>query len=175
MPRLDKTTRVAVAALEDVKGRDITVFDVKKITSMFDTVVVATGDSNRQCRALASRVRDEVKAAGGHVYGMEGEDTGEWVLVDLGDTIVHVMQPAIRQHYNLEELWTPPAAPKPPKTPKPAKTRNTGKPGKAVKPKASAGGKARKTARSATPAAPRARAGTAKKAATRKRRTATAG
>jgi ribosome-associated protein len=112
MPRLDKLTRVAVAALEDVKARDIVVFDVKKTTAMFDRVVVATGDSNRQCRALAARVQEEVKVAGGRVYGVEGEATGEWLLVDLGDTVVHIMQPAIRQYYNLEELWAPPAKPK---------------------------------------------------------------
>lgn len=113
MPRLDKLTRVAIAALEDVKARDVVVFDVKKATAMFDRVVVATGDSNRQCRALAQRVQEEVKASGGKVYGVEGEATGEWLLVDLGDTVVHIMQPAIRQYYNLEELWAP--APKPAK------------------------------------------------------------
>lgn len=106
--RLDKITRVAVDALEDVKARDITVFDVKKMTAMFDKVVVATGDSNRQCRALANRVQEKVKEAGGKVYGVEGEGTGEWVLVDIGGTVVHIMQPAIRQYYNLEELWAPP-------------------------------------------------------------------
>lgn len=112
MPRLDKLTRVAVAALEDVKARDIVVFEVKKMTAMFDRVVVATGDSNRQCRALAQRVQESVKAEGGKVYGVEGEGTGEWLLVDLGDTVVHIMQPAIRQYYNLEELWAPPAKPR---------------------------------------------------------------
>jgi ribosome-associated protein len=106
--RLDKLTRKAVDALEDVKARDIVVFDVKKMTAMFDKVVVATGDSNRQCRALADRVQEFVKAAGGKIYGVEGEQTGEWVLVDIGPTVVHIMQPAIRQYYNLEELWAPP-------------------------------------------------------------------
>lgn len=106
--RLDKLTRKVVDALEDVKARDIKVFDVKNMTAMFDKVVVATGDSNRQCRALADRVQEFVKAAGGKVYGVEGEQTGEWVLVDIGATVVHIMQPAIRQYYNLEELWAPP-------------------------------------------------------------------
>lgn len=106
--RLDKLTRKVVDALEDVKARDIKVFDVKKMTAIFDKVVVATGDSNRQCRALAERVQEFVKAAGGKVYGVEGEQTGEWVLVDIGATVVHIMQPAIRQYYNLEELWAPP-------------------------------------------------------------------
>ena len=131
MPRLSKYTRIAVAALEEVKGRDIVVFDVKKATAEFDSVVVVTGDSNRQCRALANRVCEEVKAAGGRVYSTEGEGTGEWVLVDLGDTVVHVMQPAIRQHYNLEELWAP--APKPPKPPKPSKVTKVAKASKTVK------------------------------------------
>lgn len=107
--RLDKITRAAVDALEDVKARDIVVFDVKKMTAIFDKVIVATGDSNRQCRALADRVQEAVKAAGGKVYGVEGEQTGEWVLVDIGSAVVHIMQPAIRQYYNLEELWAPPA------------------------------------------------------------------
>ena len=108
MMRLDKVTRAAVDALEDVKARDISVFDVKKMTAFFDTVIVATGESNRQCRALASRVQEGVKAAGGKIYGVEGEKTGEWLLVDMGSTVVHIMQPAIRQYYNLEELWATP-------------------------------------------------------------------
>jgi ribosome-associated protein len=118
-----------VDALEDVKAHDIVVFDVKKMTAFFDKVIVATGDSNRQCRALASRVQEEVKAAGGKVYGIEGEKTGEWVLVDIGATVIHIMQPAIRQYYNLEELWAPqpksaraPASPKPRKPSKPSKS-----------------------------------------------------
>ncbi len=117
--RLDKITRAAVDALEDVKARDIVVFDVKKMTAIFDKVIVATGESNRQCRALASRVQEMVKAAGGKVYGVEGEATGEWLLVDIGDTVIHIMQPAIRAYYNLEELWAP--APKVAKAPKAAK------------------------------------------------------
>ncbi|MFP5406075.1 MAG: ribosome silencing factor, partial [Gammaproteobacteria bacterium] len=81
------------------------VFNTTEQTGMFDRVIVATGTSNRQTRALASHVRDKAKAAGGHVISTEGEDTGEWVLVDLGDAVVHIMQPAIRVYYNLEELW----------------------------------------------------------------------
>lgn len=137
MMRLDKITRAAVDALEDVKARDIVVFDVKKITAIFDKVIVATGDSNRQCRALANRVQEMVKAAGGHIYGTEGEETGEWVLVDIGGSVVHIMQPAIRQYYNLEELWAPP----PPKVKKAAKPAPAPK---AAAPKAAA---PRKTAR----------------------------
>jgi len=107
MTRLDKLSRTAVDALEDVKARDIVVFDVKKMTAYFDKVIVATGDSNRHCRALANNVQVQVKAVGGKIHGIEGEKTGEWLLVDLGSTVVHIMLPAIRQYYNLEELWTP--------------------------------------------------------------------
>lgn len=126
--RLDKLSRAALDALEDVKARDIVVFDVKKMTAMFDKVIVATGDSNRQCRALASRVQEKVKQAGGKIYGVEGENAGEWVLVDLGATLVHIMQPAIRQYYNLEELWAPPTKAARAATAKSAKTPDAAKP-----------------------------------------------
>jgi ribosome-associated protein len=107
---LTKLAKTTVAALEDIKGRDIVVLDVRKMTSLFDKVVIATADSNRQASALARNVQEKAKAAGAKVYGIEGERTGEWILVDLGAVIVHIMQPAIREHYNLEELWTPPRA-----------------------------------------------------------------
>ncbi len=100
-----KLQRVVVDALDDVKAQDIRVFDTTAQTELFDRVIIATGTSNRQTRALASHVRDKVKETGAPVVSMEGADTGEWVLVDLGDIVVHVMQPAIRQYYNLEELW----------------------------------------------------------------------
>lgn len=116
MARLDKVSQAAVNALEDVKARDIVVFDVKKMTAYFDKVIIATGDSNRHCRALANRVQEMVKAAGGHISGVEGEAAGEWLLVDIGSALVHIMQPAIRRYYNIEELWAP--APKPAKKPK---------------------------------------------------------
>ena len=101
----EKLTKIAVAALEDIKGRDIVVFNVKKMTALFDKVIIVSGDSNRQLRALANNVCEEVKKAGGSVLSTEGEQAGEWVLVDLGDIVVHVMQPAVRIYYNLEELW----------------------------------------------------------------------
>jgi ribosome-associated protein len=101
----EKLAKTAVAALEDIKGRDIVVFNVAKKTALFDKVIVASGDSNRQVRALANNVCEEVKKGGGRVFSIEGAQTGEWVLVDLGAVIVHVMQPAIRQYYNLEEIW----------------------------------------------------------------------
>ncbi len=102
---LRKLQRVVIDALEDVKGQDIRVFNTTELTDLFDRVVLVTGSSNRQTRALAANVREKVKESGGHVISVEGEETGEWVLVDLGDIVVHVMQPAIRSYYNLEELW----------------------------------------------------------------------
>jgi ribosome-associated protein len=102
---IKKLQTLVVDALEDVKGQEITVFDTVHLTSLFDRIAVVSGTSNRQTKALAASVRDKVKEAGGDVIGIEGEDTGEWVLVDLGDMIVHIMQPAIRQYYRLEEIW----------------------------------------------------------------------
>jgi ribosome-associated protein len=100
-----KLQRVIVDALEDVKGQDIRVFNTTALSDMFDRVVVASGTSNRQTRALASSVAEKVKAAGGQVVSVEGLDTGDWVLVDCGDAVVHILQPAVRDYYNLEEIW----------------------------------------------------------------------
>ena len=97
--------RVVVDALEDIKGRDIVVFNTARLPSMFERVVIASGDSNRQVRALADRVQERIKELGSRVYGVEGEKSGEWVLVDLGDVVVHIMHPAVREFYNLEEVW----------------------------------------------------------------------
>jgi len=97
---------LVVEALEDVKARDIEVIDTTLLSSQFERIVVASGDSGRQTRALARNVLDRVHAAGGKVLGIEGEENGEWVLVDLGEIVVHVMQPAIRAYYRLEELWS---------------------------------------------------------------------
>jgi len=102
---IKKLQRVIIDALEDIKAQDIRVFNTTGQTDLFDRVIIATGTSNRQTRALASHVRDKAKQAGGHVISVEGEETGEWVLVDLGDAVVHVMQPSIRAYYNLEEIW----------------------------------------------------------------------
>jgi ribosome-associated protein len=107
--RLDQLQEVAVAALEDIKARDIEVIDVRPQTSLYDTMVIASADSNRQVKALASHVRDKLKEAGAPILGVEGENVGEWILVDAGDIVVHVMQPAVRAYYNLEELGAPPA------------------------------------------------------------------
>jgi ribosome-associated protein len=102
---LRKLQRVVVDALEDVKAQDIKVFNTTELTGLFDRVVIASATSNRQSRALAASVRDKVKERGGVVISVEGEDAGEWVLVDLGDVVVHIMQPSIRSYYNLEEIW----------------------------------------------------------------------
>lgn len=102
---LKKLQTLVIDSLEDVKAQDINVFDTVHLTSLFDRIVIASGTSNRQTKALAASVRDKVKASGGEVLSMEGEDTGEWVLVDLGDIIVHIMQPTIRAYYRLEEIW----------------------------------------------------------------------
>ena len=106
--RPDTLARAAVAALEDIKGRDIVVLDVRKMTSMFDKVVLASADSTRQGRALSNHLQQKLKALGARIHGVEGERAAEWILVDLGPVIVHIMLPAMRKHYNLEELWAPP-------------------------------------------------------------------
>jgi ribosome-associated protein len=106
--RLNKLQKTAVTALEDIKARDITLLDVRKLTSLYDTLIVASAESNRQVKALARHVRDRLKEAGATIIGVEGEAAGEWVLVDAGNIVVHVMQPTIRAYYNLEELWSPP-------------------------------------------------------------------
>ncbi len=108
--RLNKLARTAVSALEDIKAHDIKVLDVRKLTSLYDTLVIASAQSNRQVRALANHVREKLKEAGGTIVGVEGEATGEWVLVDASEVVVHIMQPAVRAYYNLEELWSPPAS-----------------------------------------------------------------
>lgn len=100
-----KKQRVVVEALEDVKGRDIVVFNTARMPSMFERVVIASGESNRQVKALADRVQDRIRDNGARVYGVEGEAAGEWVLVDLGDVVVHIMHPAVRGFFNLEEVW----------------------------------------------------------------------
>ena len=97
--------RVVIEALEDVKGRDIQVFNTARLPSMFERVVIASGESNRQVKALAERVQERIREQGGRVYGVEGEKVGEWVLVDLGDVVVHLMHPTVREFYNLEEIW----------------------------------------------------------------------
>lgn len=97
--------QTVIDALEDIKAKDIVVIDVSRMGTLFDTLIIASGDSNRQTRALANSVREKVKEAGHDILGTEGEQEGEWVVVDLGETVVHIMVPAVRQYYNLEQLW----------------------------------------------------------------------
>jgi len=103
--KLPALQRLVIDALEDVKAQDIQVFNTTHLTGLFDRVVIASGASNRQTRALAKSVADQARAHGVAVVAYEGEDTGEWVLVDLGDVVVHCMQPAARAYYQLEDLW----------------------------------------------------------------------
>ena len=102
---LRKLQRVIVDALEDVKAKDIRVFDTSGLSDLFDRVVIATGSSNRQTRSLALSVQEDVEANGGEVISIEGLETGEWVLVDCGDVIVHILQPMLRAYYQLEGMW----------------------------------------------------------------------
>jgi ribosome-associated protein len=100
-----KLQRAIVDGLEDVKGQHIVVFNTEHLSPLFERVIIASGTSNRQTKALASSVRDAVKAKGFPVMRTEGEDNGEWIIVDCGAAVVHVMQPAIRTYYHLEEIW----------------------------------------------------------------------
>lgn len=96
---------VVVDALENIKAQDLAILPVRHLTSLTDYMIIATGTSNRQVRALANEVQEKVKEAGGEVIGVEGEQAGEWVLIDLGDVVVHVMQGPAREYYNIDELW----------------------------------------------------------------------
>jgi ribosome-associated protein len=100
-----KLQRAIVDGLEDVKAVNIAVFNTEHLSSMFERVIIASGSSNRQTKALASSVRESVKARGMQVMSTEGEDNGEWIIVDCGAAVAHIMQPAIREYYHLEEIW----------------------------------------------------------------------
>jgi ribosome-associated protein len=102
---VQKLQRTVVDSLEDVKAQQLVVFDTEHISSLFERVVIASGTSNRQTKALAASVRDKVREAGFPKPRIEGEDNGEWIIVDCGAVVVHIMQPTIRQYYNLEEIW----------------------------------------------------------------------
>ncbi len=121
---VQKLQRTIVDALEDVKAQDLVVFDTEHLSSLFERVIIASGSSNRQTKALAASVRDKVRNAGFGKPRFEGEDNGEWIIVDCGSVVAHIMQPNIRQYYHLEEIWgekpvrlkfgaPKPAAPKP--------------------------------------------------------------
>jgi ribosome-associated protein len=102
---IQKLQRAIVDGLEDVKGQDIVVFNTEQLSPLFERVIIASGTSNRQTKALAASVRDAVKDAGFDKPRIEGEDNGEWIIVDCGQAVAHVMQPVIRQYYRLEEIW----------------------------------------------------------------------
>ncbi len=105
--------KAVVAALEDIKARDIAVFKVAHLSPLFERMVIASADSARQVKALANNVQEKLKALGAQPLSVEGEQSGEWILVDLGAIVVHIMQPAVRQYYNLEELWGQPEPKRP--------------------------------------------------------------
>lgn len=100
-----KLQRAIVDALEDVKAQEIVVFDTEAMSPLFERVIIASGTSNRQTKALAASVRDKVREAGYPKPRIEGEDNGEWIIVDCGSAVAHIMQPTIRSYYNLEEIW----------------------------------------------------------------------
>ena len=102
---IQKLQRAIIDGLEDVKAQDIQVFDTEHLSPLFERVIVASGTSNRQTKALAASVRDAVREAGFAKPRVEGEDNGEWIIVDCGSAVAHIMQPAIRQYYHLEEIW----------------------------------------------------------------------
>ena len=105
MMDLRKKQRAVVDALEDIKGYDIVVYNTAALPSMFERVVIASGDSTRQVKALADNVQEKLEELGERVYGIEGAASSEWILVDLGDLVVHIMHPTVRSFYNLEEIW----------------------------------------------------------------------
>jgi ribosome-associated protein len=103
---LETMKQAVIDAIEDIKGFDITVMDVRKLTSLTNYMIVASATSSRQAKAIADNVREKIKEKGYDIRGTEGEKDGEWVLVDLDDIVVHIMVPATRAYYNLEQLWT---------------------------------------------------------------------
>jgi ribosome-associated protein len=142
---VQKLQRVIVDALEDVKAQDIQVFNTEHLSPLFERVIIASGTSNRQTKALSASVRDKVREGGFGKPRIEGEDNGEWIIADCGAAVVHIMQPVIRQYYNLEEIWGDKpvrlkfGAPKPETKVPAAKKAATKKPaGKALTPKAAA-------------------------------------
>ena len=106
MLNIEEKTQAVVAALEDIKAVDIAVLDTSKLSPLFERMVIASAQSTRQTKALADNVVVKLKERGEEILGREGEDNGEWILIDLGEVVVHIMQPAVRSYYNLEELWS---------------------------------------------------------------------
>ncbi|MBI3154848.1 MAG: ribosome silencing factor [Burkholderiales bacterium] len=148
-----KLQRAIVDGLEDVKAQHIVVFDTEALSPLFERVIIASGTSNRQTKALASSVRETVKARGLQVLRTEGEASGEWIIVDCGAAVAHIMQPAIRDYYHLEEIWGG--------KPVRMKIGATGKPGRTPAKKAAAAQPATRKAAAAKPAATTADAGKA--------------
>jgi ribosome-associated protein len=101
-----KLEKTVINSLEELKAVDIKILDVKQLTSITDIMIIASGTSARQIRSLASKVIEEVKKINVYPLGSEGEEQGEWALIDLGDIVVHIMQPAVRDYYQLEKLWS---------------------------------------------------------------------
>jgi ribosome-associated protein len=153
---VQKLQRTVVDALEDVKAQDLVVFDTEHLSSLFERVIVASGTSNRQTKALAASVRDKVRDAGFGKPRIEGEDNGEWIIVDCGAVVVHVMQPTIRGYYNLEEIWGEKpvrlkfGAPKPVKAAEPEEAPAKKSAGKKPAAKKAAAGDKKPAARSAS-------------------------
>lgn len=106
MTELNQLKAIVLDALDDLKAKDIVILDVKPLTSVADLMIVASGTSNRHVKSIADRVRERVREGGFKPLGVEGEDAGEWVLVDLGDIILHIMLPDTRRFYDLEKLWS---------------------------------------------------------------------
>lgn len=102
---IQKSQRIVIDALEDVKAREIKIFNTSHLTSLFDRVIICSATSSRQTRSIARNVIDTIKQKNIELIALEGEDTGEWVLIDIGDIVIHVMQPTVREYYNLEEIW----------------------------------------------------------------------
>lgn len=103
-----KVTEKLISALEDLKAININTIDVRKLTSITDMMIIASGRSNRQVRAIADKIVETAKQIGLPLLGIEGQKEGEWILVDLGDFVIHIMQPQVREYYQLEKLWVPP-------------------------------------------------------------------
>ncbi|MGC2165115.1 MAG: ribosome silencing factor [Gallionella sp.] len=113
MLNTEQKIKAIVDALEDIKATNITVIDTSKLSSLFDSMIIASATSKRQTHALADNVVVKLKELGEEILGREGEDSGEWILVDLNEILVHIMQPAVREYYNLEELWSKAQAARP--------------------------------------------------------------
>lgn len=171
---VQKLQRAIVDGLEDVKAQNIVVFNTEHISPLFERVIIASGTSNRQTKALAASVRDKIREAGFPKPRIEGEDNGEWIIVDCGMAVVHVMQPAIRQYYLLEEIWGDKPVrlkhgadkvPLPPSVKVPAAKKTTAKPKTSAAKAKPAPARAPATKKSATPRKPGAKSATRKPAA----------